>query len=148
MAGTTKTSTIHLDEQANPEGRVLVTAQDEDRFCVTCAQAVAACKMHISQKVWFGELDALLVKVRDWATQNATQVCAVYASPREGHIVLFVVPRSKQYDLDLGSKLTDLDVALSQHFQVIEAEVMQVPGNTPQELATFVNVNAGKKVYG
>ena len=29
-----------------------------------------------------------------------------------------------------------------------EAEVMQVPGNTPQELATFVNVNAGKQVYG
>ncbi len=148
MAGTTKASTVHLDERANPEGRVLVTAQDEDRFIVTCAQAVAACKMHISQKVWFGELDALLVTVRDWATQNASQVRAVYASPREGHIVLFVVPKSKQYDLDLGTKLTDLDVALSQQFQVIEAEVMQVPGNTAEELATFVNVDAGKQVYG
>ena len=73
---------------------------------------------------------------------------AVYASPREGHIVLFVVPKSKQYDLGLGAKLTDLDVALSQQFQVIDAEVMQVPGNTPEELATFVNVDAGKQVYG
>jgi len=148
MAGTTKATTIHLDEQANPEGRVLVTAQDEDSFCVTCAQAVAACKMHISQKVWYDELDALLVKVRDWARQYAEKVHAVYASPREGHIVVFVVPKSDQYDLALGGKLTDLDIELAQTFKIIDTEVMQVPGKKPDQLATFVNVDSAKRLYG
>lgn len=148
MAGATKTPTVHLDEKANPEGRVLVTAQDEDRFIVTCAQAVAACKVHISQKVWFDELDALLVRVRDWARHHADKVHAAYASPREGHIVLFVVPKSEQYDLDLGAKLTDLDIELGQQFQVIDTEVMQVPGKTPEHLSTFVKVEAAKQLYG
>ena len=148
MASTTKTPTVHLDERANPEGRVLVTAQDEDRFIVTCAQAVAACKMQISNKVWFDELDALLVRVRDWSAQNSARVHAVYASPREGRIVIFVIPKSDQYDLELGNKLTDLDMELAQNFQIIDTEVMQVPGKLPDQLATFVNVESAKRLHG
>src|SRR4051794_13615317 len=119
MSTETKPQTVHLNEQANPQGRVLITTQDEDRFGLPCAQAVEACKMHINRKVWFDELDALLVRVRQWGAEHAGRVHAIHAAAREGRVVLFVVPQSDRYDLELGSSLTDLDIELAQQFQVI-----------------------------
>ncbi len=148
MATTTKPSVVHLNEQTSAQARVLVTTQDEDRFSLPCAQAVEACKMHISRKVWFDELDAMLVRVNHWAGEQQNAVHAVFAAPREGRVVIFVVPRSDQYDRDLGARITDLDLELAQQFQVITSEVMQVPGKTPALLATFVNPETAKTIYG
>jgi hypothetical protein len=147
MATQSSSQTLHLDEKANPQGRVLVTPQDEDRFTLPCAQAVEACKLHVSRKLWFDELDSMLVRVRDWAGQHQDRIHSVYAAPREGHVVIFVVPKSDTYDLDLGSQLTDLDIELAQQFQVISTEVMQIPGKTTQQLASFVNPDMAKTVY-
>lgn len=148
MATKAKDQVVRLDEKANPEGRVLITTQDEDRFSLPCAQAVEACRVHISRKVWFDELDSMLVRVKEWAGSHANLVQAVYAAPREGHVVIFVVPKSEHYDLDLGAKLSDLDLELAQQFHVIASEVMQVPGKTQQQLATFVNPSTAKPLYG
>jgi hypothetical protein len=148
MAPTTQEQTIHLNEQANPEGRVLITTLDEDRFFLPCAQAVEACKMHMSRKLWFDELDAMFVRVQKWATEHREQVHAAYAAPREGHVVIFIVPKSASFDLDLGAKATDLDIELAQQYPMIPSEVMQVPGQTPQQLSTFVKPGSAKTLYG
>lgn len=148
MATKTTQPLLHLNEQTNPQTRVLVTTQDEDRFSLPCAQAVEACKMHISRKVWFDELDAMLVRVHQWAADHAALVHAVHAAPREGRVVIFVVPKTDLYDRKLGAEITELDIELAQQFQVITSEVMQVPGKTPEQLATFVNPDVAKIIYG
>jgi hypothetical protein len=147
-AQTTKPETIQLNEQAEPERRVLITTQDEDRFSLPCGEAVRACKVHMNRKVWFDELDSMLVRVGKWASDNKEIVKACYAAPREGRVVIFVLPMTPSYDRKLGALLTELDLELAQNFQVIDSAVMQVPGDPPDRLATFVNTQAAKKIHG
>jgi hypothetical protein len=139
---------IQLNARANPQGRVLITSQDEDRFILPCVQAVEACRVHISQKVWFDELDAMFILVQQWARKHADLVHSVYAAPREGRVVLFVVPKGSTYDHALGARLTDLDLELARDFRVIRCEVLQIPGKTPHQLATFVDPRLAKILYG
>lgn len=148
MATKASASTLHLNERTDADRAVLVTTADEDRFSLPCAQAVEACKVHISREVWFDELESMFARVREWCEQHKDRVRACHAAARGGVVVVFVVPHSTQYDRDLGSLLTDLDIELAQQYQVIESEVLQVPGDTPERLATFVQPGAAKTIYG
>lgn len=141
-----RTSPLQLDA-AEAERRVLVTTEDEDRFSLTCAQAIEACKIHTSRKVWFEELRSLFSQVNEWAIKNQSAVRCCYAQPRAGLVAIFIIPIKDSFDFDLADKIADLDLELSQEFPLVPAEVLQIPGNE-DGLQTFVDTHTAKHLYG
>lgn len=146
MATKNRTTPLQLDA-AEAERRVLVTTEDEDRFSLTCAQAIEACKIHTSKKVWFEELRSLFSQVNEWAIENKASVRACYAQPRAGLVAVFIVPVKGAFDFELARKIADLDLDLSQEFPLVPAEVLQIP-SSEDGLRTFVDSDTAKRLYG
>lgn len=147
MAIKNRTKTIQLDA-AEAERQVVVTTEDEDRFSLTCAQAIEACKIHTSRKVWFEELRSLFLHVNGWAIKNKDHVRSCYAQPRAGLVAIFIIPIKDSFDFDLADQIADLDLELSQEFPLVPAEVLQIPGGEEDGLRTFVDSDIAKHLYG
>lgn len=133
---------------AEAERQVIITPEDQDRFVLTCDQAIAACKIHSSRKVWFEELGRLFFHVNHWAIQHQDRVLACYAAPRGGQVVVFVIPKSDHFSFDLADLVVDLDIEITQKFQSIPAEVLQIPGASNSQFNSFVDPKIAKHLYG
>jgi hypothetical protein len=132
---------------SDPNRQVVITQEDEDRFSLTCAQAIEACKIHTNRKVWFEELASLFEHVRVWVEKNKAIVHACYAVPRAGQVVIFIVPAADSFDFSLSDSLADLSLEISEKFQLIAAEVLQIPGKDPDHLQTFLNAKVAKTLH-
>lgn len=132
---------------AEPDRQVIVTPEDEDRFGLTCAQAIEACKIHTNSKVWFEELTSLFQYIHDWAQKKTALVHACYATPHAGQVVIFVVPVADSFDVQLSDLLADLNLEICEKFQLIAAEILQIPGKDTAHLGTFLNSKVAKTLY-
>lgn len=138
---------IHIDSD-DEDRRVVVSTEKEDRFVMSCRRAAEACKLGNSRDVWLEELNSMLLYVREWARRNESLLEACYAAPREGQIVIFVVPRADHFDFDLSEKLTDLDLEVAEKFQACPCDLLQIPAKTPEALENFVNLKEAAHIYG
>ena len=146
MQNTAQKTPIQLSA-ADADRQVVITQEDEDRFSLTCAQAIEACKFHTNRKIWFEELASLFGFVQSWIKDNLPKVNSCYAAPRGGQVVIFIVPTAKSFDFELSDALADLSLALSEKFQQISSDVMQIPGKDPQHLQTFLDVKVAKILH-
>ncbi len=105
-------------------GRVVVFAEDGDRFVMTARRAAKACQQA-------EELDAaardqaerandaihrfendLILPLRNWCETNTERVTACYVPVPVGHLEVYIVGRSEKYDFDLGSELAKFELKL------------------------------------
>lgn len=140
-----KIGTTPIQLRAADDARsVVVTPEDEDRFVVTCRDAVRAVQVHVGEKAAVEELRSMLDYVRERLT-GLSQVSACYAAPREGQIVFFVVPGQDKMDFALSESLTELDLELAEKFQVYRCEILQIPSAA---LGTFLDPSLKVQIYG
>lgn len=127
---------------------VVVEAKDEDRFVMTCQQAAEACARGNRQIEWQSQFEKILTLVHAWATKAKGRVRACFVSPREGQLAIFAVPASDAFDPDLADMISDLDMEIAKRFELCQCEVLQIPGQTPEALATFLNPSEALQIYG
>lgn len=120
-----KKTPIKLDARER-DRLVLFTSETEDRFLMSCREAVRAANIGASAVVIVDEIREFVNEVGEWVVAEGTRIAECYIAPREGQLVVFVVPKSHKYDFDLSDALTDLDLRITQKYR-IPCEVMQIP---------------------
>lgn len=138
QADETKKDCIELD--ARDGGRfVLFTPENQDRFLMTCVDAINAAHLGQSAVVLADEITQLLQFTAEWVRENVLdKIEACYVTLREGQVVFFFVPKSRSFDFELSDLLTKLDLSIVEKYDV-PCEVMQVPS---EDLGNFVEVSS------
>lgn len=130
--------TIRVDESA-AASQVLFTTLNEDRFVLSCAQAVAAVTLGLGANAIREEILGLLDHATKQFRQHRSQIRSVHAMLRQAELVFFVVPAKDTYDSDLGEKLSDIDIDLARLFQIVPSGVQQIPA---ESMSMFINETA------
>lgn len=132
-----------IDERQNAQSTYRLIDENEELFLQTGKQIISACKMHIGIQVWSSNFKKTLEIVRQWAKDRGNQIAQVLVELRSDKVIFFVVPRSQQYDFDLGFAQADLDVTLNTQCNIGYTETRQIP---EYEKANFISTDA-KLVY-
>ncbi len=135
----TKTSTEHIRVDAQDDRQVVFHPLNEDRFVMTCQQAIEAVTRGIGESVREDELKGLIAHVRDWSAKNKSLVSSCHMALRDGQIAIFVATSSEHYNHELADSLTELDVDLARTFPYSDCDVAQIPSDKPSVLAAFMD---------
>jgi len=128
--------------------QVVVHAEDEDRFLMTCEDAARACKRHMSVVEWKNEFTRLLAHLRKWIEPRKNLVEACYAAFQDGELIIFMLPNSHTFDLGLATEIAELEYSLPAEFSECNCEVKQVPAASTASLTGFMNPESSVLVYG
>ncbi len=139
---------IHLDA-TDTERQVFITGENEDRFILPVPEAVRHIQVGESRSIWNDELNAMLSMVYEWCRQPDKQkhIVGCHAAPCDGSITIFVVPARGRFDFDLADEITELGIRLSKDYPLIPSNVFQIPGNSPDDLAQFVDTRIAITLY-
>src|SRR4051812_30432485 len=106
----TREQTKPIIVSAQDPSRVLFADESEDRFVLSCAEAVYAAQSHLGRNVIAEELRALIKHSQGWFRANPGGIRDALLAVRGSQLMIFVVPESASYDSALGAKLSDLDI--------------------------------------
>ncbi len=132
---TTTKHTLPLHLNFNAEGQmVVITPEDEDRYCMTIEEAVRACNAGKHQVSFQRQFENLLVKSADWLRKNPNDISSAYLTVRDSGILFFIVRKTSGYDDAFEDTLTDFDISIAEdpNFDKIRLSVLAIP-NSPQE---------------
>ena len=127
------TGVIH--ELQHAASQYLVITANEDMIRRTGEQIVLACQLQISASAWKQNFDLTVDHVHEWCRTRADRIVLALVGLRTDKTVFYIVPRSDQYDFDLGMEQADLDIFLNTRGGIGYAETRQVPA---WELDRFV----------
>jgi len=101
----------------------------------TAAELVEASKLLSNRNLWLANFSATIKRVREWCNgvENLMQMALV--DIRSNKVVFYVVPKSERYDLDLGAKMTMLEVELGGSAGIGYVETLQVPSRSLERFA-------------
>ncbi|MCL2649056.1 MAG: hypothetical protein FWD61_18995 [Phycisphaerales bacterium] len=119
-------SVIHELQHAAKQYRVITT--DEEILQQSGEQIVRACKLQMNASRWHQNFNLMVEHVREWCKERANQIAFALVELRSDKTVFFVIPRSEQYDFDLGLEQARLDIYLSTRGGIGYTETRQVPG--------------------
>ena len=121
--------------------RVLVTPEDQDRFCMSVDEAIAACRAHVKHSEFDKQFRSLLNRLGEWVDEHGDRVKQGVVTLREGAILFLAVQRAAQYDGDLEDELTALDVAAARDPSLdhIRLTVRALPACRNRALLAFIN---------
>gem|GEM_PF-5180453 len=74
-----------------------------------------------------------------WLENHASMIEDSYLTVTVDGVQLFVVPKNGKYNFDLGDALADLELDLCEKYGSIGISTLQIPGSSPETLATFLN---------
>jgi hypothetical protein len=89
--------------------------------------------------------DDFLIPLQDWCILHLDRVSACYIPMPGGHIQVFIVTNSRQFDLDLGVEMAELELNLARRGWRVG--VSQLPDTEDESLATFFNADEALEVY-
>lgn len=135
---------IHISEAADSERPVVLHPEDDDLFIQTGRQVIEACRLNISIELWQHEVRAMFDRIRDWSRERSERVSACFVTPRQTKLLLFVAPRSEQFDFDLADQIAVLNRQVLRDFKVGMVEIFQVPLS---ELGRFVDEGEARALY-
>lgn len=115
---------------------------------LSCKETIQAVQSGLGDIAFHAELKELIKHLKGWVESRAANLHSCYLASRDGELVVFTVPKSSQYDRDLADELTALDVTLANKFQYWRCQVVQVPGETPTGLASFLDQDKALLLYG
>ena len=83
--------------------------------------------------------DAVVEYVVQWCRERSDRVSELFVESRVGKTLFYIVPRSDEYNFELGFEQSKLDLYLNRHGAIGYAETRQIPG---WDLDTFVGHKA------
>jgi hypothetical protein len=125
MAQAASTGPVHLDIRSVRQ--VIVHPEDEDRFMMTAKEAARACQQAQTEKDLREQFTQFLLYLREWCEKHTAEVRYAYAYPGDGFLNVLICTSGEGYRCEFDDAVTELDIALTQKFIWLAAEVMQAP---------------------
>jgi hypothetical protein len=93
----------------------------------TAQELVEASKLLNNRDLWVANFRATVNTVRAWCDDVRSKVRTALVDVRSNKVLFYFVPSSESYDLELGDKMTDLEISLSAGAGIGYVETLQVP---------------------
>lgn len=132
-------SLVLLD--ASQDVEVHVKALDKDQFFMTAREAVQACQAQSKQLEFVEQFQDLCSQLGNWVKLHGDKIAMAVVTVRKTDILLFVKQNKVEYDDELASALTalDIEVANSDHYNLIPFNVMSVPYVSADSTSAFLS---------
>jgi hypothetical protein len=128
------------------DGEVVVTPKDRSLFLISAQKATEACRDAVRREERIAVFETeFLHPLHDWCVAHSDKVRACYVGLPTGHIPVFIVTVSSQFDFDLGEEIASLELRLSQSGWRIG--MSQLPDADDESLATFFSPDGALEVY-
>jgi len=128
-----------IDERQHAALQYRIITSGEDIIQRTGEQIVRACQLQISATAWYQNFDLMSEYVAKWCEERTGRVIAGLVGVRNDKTVFYIVPRSDEYDFDLGAEQAELDIFLNTRGGIGYVETRQVP---VWELDRFISPDA------
>jgi len=130
-------SVIHELQHAAKQYRVITT--DEEILQQSGEQIVRACKLQMNVSAWQQNFNLMVEHVREWCKERADRVAFALVELRSNKTIFFIIPKSEQYDMQLGLAQAQLNIDMTTRGGIGYSEARQVPG---WEVDRFVGASA------
>ena len=128
-------------------GQVTVEPEDEDRFVISAQEAVKACQDHQKADHAIRAFkQEFLGPLWEWCFLHAAQVKACFVPRTVGHLEVYVIGTSEQYDFAFGDDVARLELSLADRGWNVSA--MQLPDGPDEDLLSYFNPEGAIQVYG
>ena len=119
---------------------VVITPEDEDRFCVTVQEAIRACSAGQSYVVFDKQFRKLTEKIASWLKSNSKDIYKAYLTVRDSDILFFIVRKSVAYNREFEDFLTDFDISIAEdvNFNKIRMSVLAIPKSPQETISSFL----------
>jgi hypothetical protein len=127
-ANRSRSSVIELHFE-NREGRVCIVPPDNNIMAIPVETAIAACQAFKTQIQFKDQFDQLIATLGEWIAQRNDRIADAYLTVRDSGLLFLLVTKSKQYDDELETALTELDleIAHDSDFDLISLGVHAIP---------------------
>ena len=137
--GTTSPSIVRL-HWAMEGGEVLVTPEDEDRFCIKVQRAIDILQMAHQAEAFTRQFNLLLRMLALWL-QDRSAVRQAFLTQRDGALAFVVIREAVEYDDEFEDELSDLDyeIANDADLNLIKMDAMALPSVSDAAATSFLD---------
>jgi len=107
---------------------------DDNEIGRTAAEICEGSKLLNNKDLWVANFRATRQKVREWCQINGDGLRMALVNVRSNKVLFYFVPNSDRYDLELGGKVTALEVELGSA-GIGYVETLQVPDRSLERFA-------------
>lgn len=136
---TDRTSLVLLDEASSEQAKIKM--RDGDTFFVAIADAARACKAYDNAKEFGTQFSDLIASLEQWIEVNKSRIRSAYLTIRENDILFLVMQKSSEFDDELATALTDLDLSIanSHDLGLVNLNVMAIPAVSQDAVGAFLS---------
>lgn len=137
---------LHYKETAH---KVVVTPDNEDRFCTTVDSAIKACRAYNETTLFSKQFRDLLNYLANWISKNEDKIYKSFITIRDADLLFLIISKTRKYDRLFEDSLTqlDIDVAQNQDFHLIRLSVLNIPNTTTECTESFLYSNVAYLEY-
>ena len=136
---TTSSSVVQLRWDMK-DGLVVVTPQDEDRFCIKVGRAIEILQQAGHAEEFKRQFNLLLRVLAEWL-KDRDDIKRAYLTHRDGALAFVVIRESPQYDDDFEDALSDLDyeIANDADLDLIKIDAIALPCVSDTAVSSFLD---------
>ena len=129
---------LHFQDDS---GSVRITPEDNDLMILSVHEAISACRAFADQIRFKSQFDALLVRIGGWIRTRSEKISSAFITTRDAGLLLLIVTKSREYDSDFESDITDLDIQVANEpdFGMIELSVLAIPNCPLESVNSFLS---------
>jgi hypothetical protein len=128
MPHTSETKSVGvIDERQHAARQFRIITADEDIIQRTGEQIVRACQLQMSASAWHQNFSLMVEHVFNWCAERSERIDLVLVGLRSDKTVFYIIPKTDQYDFDLGLEQAALDIFLNTRGGIGYAETRQIP---------------------
>lgn len=122
------------------DGLVVVTPQDEERFCIKVHRAIEILQKADRAEEFTRQFSLLLRLLAEWLKDRA-DIERAYLTHRDGALAFVVIRKSCQYDDDFEDVLSDLDygIANDADLNLIKMDAIALPCVSDTAVSSFLD---------
>ena len=122
-------------------GSVRITPEDNDLMILSVREAINACRAFADQIRFKSQFDGLLARIGVWVRARSEKISSAFITTRDAGLLLLIVMKSKAYDCDFESDITDLDIQIANEpdFGMIDLSVLAIPNCPLESVNSFLS---------
>ena len=123
--------------------KVVLSAEDNDRFVLTVEEAIAACRVYdpSGRARLQTQFKRLLDLLGEWVGDHSEKIEKAFLTVRDRGLLFLVMMNQVQYDPALEDDLTELDLQIANEpdFQDFSVSVLALPECGADAYLSFIN---------
>ncbi len=135
-----------IDAKHEAFRRYTLIDKDDQEISRTAGELLEGSKLLANRELWTANIVGVIRKIQKWCETNSAQLSAALLTFHHERITIYLVSAQPRYDLDLDSKMTDLEVDLGGSGGVGSVETFLIPDRSVDKFAGEDAVMLWKKL--